>query len=73
MYFFIYLYLDPEARTSNILISLVLPGHLLFFFIICFLNKKNALAQPNLTIWFVLFYLITAFIQVGLLKNTNLS
>ena len=45
--------------------SLVIPGHLVFFFIIYFLNAESKLPQPVLTVWFVLFYLLAALIQVN--------
>lgn len=58
--------LNPERRTAQILVLLIIPGHLVFFFTIFFIHT----AENNdvyLTIWLVVFYLIIAFIQVILL------
>lgn len=57
-----FLFIDPEAKTSHMLMALVIPGHLVFFFLIYVLS--DARVKPTLTIWLVLFYLLAAFLQV---------
>lgn len=44
--------------------SLALPGHLLFFFIIYYVESKHVIP---LTGWLVIFYLIISFMQVVIL------
>ena len=41
---------------------LVIPGQLIFFFIIYFVSNS----EHELTFWTALFYIIAAFIQVGI-------
>ena len=54
--------LDPEARTAQILSSLIIPGHLIFFFTIYFINQSER--RIELSACLVIFYLTIAFIQV---------
>lgn len=52
---------NPENKTALVLISLTIPGHLIFFMIIYFLESKHELP---LTAWLVILYLLVAFTQV---------
>ena len=54
---------NPEANTAKILLSLILPGHSIFFFALFYI-KASETYGIELTVWLVLFYLIMAFIQV---------
>ncbi len=67
-YFYI---LDPESKTGVLLIALIIPGHLIFFFIIYFISDYFGDLQPDLTIWFVLFYLMAAVVQVNNIINND--
>lgn len=54
---------DYEHKTAIILMSLALPGHIVFFFTIYFI--KPADERPDLTASLVLFYLLVALLQVN--------
>ena len=66
---FIYIIIstDPESTTALILSALILPGHLIFFFTIFFIDQIDLHVdlKPKLTASLVLLYLLFVFIQVG--------
>ncbi len=53
---------NPEANTGKILLSLILPGHSIFFFALFYLKARETI---ELSVWLVIFYLIMAFVQVN--------
>lgn len=56
---------NPEAKTSQILCLLILPGHIVFFFTLFFIKSDDN--HIELSFLMVLFYMIVAFFQVIIL------
>ena len=48
-------------RSAQVLMSISLPGHVVFFLIIYFVKSSQILP---FTVWLMLFYLMTGFVQV---------
>ncbi|GAB6029415.1 hypothetical protein CHUAL_005174 [Chamberlinius hualienensis] len=59
---------DIHTTTARVLISLVIPGHLIFAYIICYVKTGEA----SLTFPFVGVYLLSAVIQVAVLLYVSL-
>ena len=62
-------YLDPEAKTSLVLVFLSIPGHLLFFFAISKIKMiRDAKSYNPATSCapFVTFYMFVSFLQVNI-------
>lgn len=55
---------DPNTRTGKILAALIVPGYLVFFFMIYLLDPTDH--RPDLSVWLVLFYVIISIIQVNI-------
>ena len=61
--FFIYIiWLDPEAKTIQLLVLLILPGHITFFFTLFYIPRDGSAVELSASL--VIFYLLIAFIQV---------
>jgi solute carrier family 41 len=54
---------DVNATTARVLLLLVVPGHLIFMYVIHFIAEQ----QTPTSILFTVFYLIAALVQVAVL------
>lgn len=61
--FLTFIILDGHARTSRVLMLLVIPGHLIFTYTIYYVKAGHT----SLTLTFVCVYLFAAILQVALL------
>lgn len=56
---------NPEATTTQLLTLLILPGHVVFFFMLFYLTKEES--GLELTFSLVAFYMLVTFVQVIIL------
>lgn len=56
---------NPEAKTIQLLVLLILPGHITFFFTLFYIPRDGSAVELSASL--VIFYLLIAFIQVIIL------